>query len=56
MGKPGERGHLENLGVDEGVIFFCKLHLIMVYSVGIGAVVPSAATGLIRVLYSSFFV
>ena len=30
--KPGEREHLENLVVDESVIF-CKLHPIVVYSI-----------------------
>jgi hypothetical protein len=45
----GERDHLENLGVDESVIF-CKLHPVVVYRIGIDVVLPSTTTGFVRVL------
>ena len=49
MWRPGERDHLENLGVAESVIFFCKLRPVVVYHIRTDLVLPSATTDFIRV-------
>jgi hypothetical protein len=47
--KPGERNHLENLGVD-AIVIFCKLHPVVVYRIRIDAVLALPTTHFIRVL------